>query len=51
MTMHFSISKGIRAVYKFSSLESIANTCVEIDKAISEISTHNLCGVTNYSIV
>jgi Domain of unknown function (DUF4185) len=45
------LNKFRQIIYKFSSLESIANAYVEIDKAISEISTRNLSRVTNYSML
>src|SRR5919205_568395 len=45
------LNKFRQIIYKFSSLESIANAYVEIDKAISEISTQNLSRVTNYSML
>ena len=45
------LDKFRQIVYKSSSLEPIANAYVEINKAISEISNHNLLGVTNYLIV
>jgi hypothetical protein len=45
------LDKSRQIVYKSSSLEPIANAYVEINKAISEISNHNLLGVTNYLIV
>jgi hypothetical protein len=43
------LNKFRQIIYRFSSLESIANAYVEIDKTISEISTQNLSRVTNYS--
>jgi Domain of unknown function (DUF4185) len=45
------LNKFRQIVYKFSSLESIANAYIEIDKAISEVSSQKLHGVTNYSVL